>query len=68
MTLTEAARRLGVDTSTIRHRLRRGDMVGEKVGPRAWLITTEEVERWERIGKLKRGPKPTRRPPPSEES
>ena len=58
MTLTEAARELGLDPSTLRYRLQRGDMQGEKVGPRAWLIPRREVERWREVGRLKPGRKP----------
>jgi len=58
MTLTEAARELGVDPSTLRYRLKRGDMRGDKAGPRAWLIPREEVARLKEIGRMKPGRKP----------
>ena len=58
MTLTDAARELGVDPSTLRYRLKRGDMRGEKIGPRAWLIPRDEVARVKTIGRMKPGRKP----------
>ena len=57
MTITDAARELGVNPSTLRYRLRRGHMTGEKIGPRAWLIPMTEVERWKQLGRMKRGPR-----------
>lgn len=57
MTLTDAAKELGVDVSTLRYRLKRGDMRGEKVGPRAWMIPVDEVEAWRDRGRLKPGRK-----------
>jgi excisionase family DNA binding protein len=57
MTLTDAARELGVDPSTLRYRLKRGDMQGEKIGPRTWLIPREEVMRAKELGRLKPGRK-----------
>jgi excisionase family DNA binding protein len=67
MTVTEAARRLGVDERTIRHRITRGEMKAERVNPRLYLLSEEEVQRWEGVGKLRAGRKPTRRPPPGED-
>ena len=58
MTLTEAARELGLDPSTLRYRLQRGAMRGDKVGPRAWLIPREEIERLKAVGRMKPGRKP----------
>jgi excisionase family DNA binding protein len=60
MTLADAARELGLDPSTLRYRLKRGDMRGEKVGPRTWLIPRDEIERWRHIGRQKPGRKPRR--------
>ena len=59
MTLTDAARELGVDPSMLRYRLKRGDMQGEKIGPRTWLIPVEEVRRLKAIGRMKPGRKPS---------
>ena len=58
VTVGEAATVLGVDGATIRRRLARGVMQGERVGPRLWLIPKEEIERWRSRGKLRPGRKP----------
>lgn len=58
MTVQEAAAYLGVNESTIRYRIQRGDMRAERIGRRVWLIPREEVER-QRRGKWKPGPAPT---------
>lgn len=60
MTVPEAAAALGVDVSTIRRRLQRGDMRGEHIHRLLWLIPQDEVERWRQIGRQKPGPKPKR--------
>lgn len=62
MTLTDAARELGLDVSTLRYRLQRGAMRGDKVGPRMWMIPVEEIERLKTVGRMK----PGRKPKPSE--
>jgi excisionase family DNA binding protein len=56
-TVPQAAEALGVDQATINRRLHRGDMRGERIGPRLWLIPSGEVERWREIGKLRPGRK-----------
>ena len=66
MTVGQAAAALGVDSRTIRHRLTRGDMAGERVTNRLWMIPVAEVERWKAIGKMKPGPKPPRATTPTE--
>ena len=58
MTVTEAAKALGLSPQAIQFRLKNGQMQGTLVHPRLWLIPNEEVERWRRIGRLKRGRKP----------
>ena len=62
MTIAEVASALGMDESTVRRRIRRGDMQAVRAGARVWLIPREEVDRWRVIGRLKPGPKPRRRP------
>lgn len=62
LTVGQAAAILGVDVRTVRHRLEQGQMDGEKIAPRLWMIPLVEVERWKVIGRLKPGPKP---PPPA---
>jgi excisionase family DNA binding protein len=58
LTVTEAARELGLSASALRARLQRGDMQAERAGIRLWLIPRVEVERWRARGRLRPGPKP----------
>lgn len=58
MTVTEAARELGLTTAAVRIRLERGQMQGRLVHPRLWLIPRGEVERAKLAGRQKPGPKP----------
>jgi excisionase family DNA binding protein len=58
VTVSEAAAELGLTVHAVTKRLRQGQMHGEQVHPRLWLIPREEVERMKAIGPLKRGPKP----------
>ena len=60
MTITEAARELGLTRQSVHTRLQRGQMRGVQVGKGIWLIHEDEVRRWKEIGRLKRGPKPRR--------
>lgn len=62
ITVAAAAIALGVDESTIRARIRRGDMQATRIGARVLVIPASEVERWRAIGKARTGPKP--RPAP----
>lgn len=64
MTVTEAARVLGLDVATVRRHIEHGYMRAEKVHPRLYLIPSEEVERWRATEKPRRGPKPKRRSGP----
>ena len=57
MTVSEAARELGVTERAIHKRITSGHMRAERFGERAVLIPTEEVDRWREIGRLKPGPK-----------
>jgi excisionase family DNA binding protein len=61
MSPTEAAAALGMSLTGIHARLRSGQMAGERIGARGWLIPRAEVERWREQGKLKPGPKPGQR-------
>jgi hypothetical protein len=45
ITLTEAAKQLGLAPSTLRHQIRLGRFKGRKVS-RDWYVTPEEVERY----------------------
>ena len=47
MTLNEAAARLGLDPSTLRHQIANGALRATKRG-RDWWVTAREVERYER--------------------
>lgn len=47
LTLAEAAERLGVLPSTLRHQIRNGKLRATKPG-RDWLVTEREVERYAR--------------------
>jgi excisionase family DNA binding protein len=68
VTVAEAAAELGMSVRGLLKRLERGDMSGERVNPRLWLIPISEVERWKQLGRQKPGPKP-RQPeqPPSDD-
>ena len=57
VTVTEAAAELGLTVHAVAKRLRRGQMKGERVSPRLWLVPREEVERWKEIGRMKPGPR-----------
>ena len=61
ITVAEAAEILGLSVRGVAHRLERGDMVGQKVNPRLWLVPRAEVERWQQLPRPKRGPKPRKR-------
>jgi excisionase family DNA binding protein len=57
MTVSEAARALGVTDRAIHKRITSGHMRAERYGERAVLIPVEEVERWRELGRMKPGPK-----------
>ena len=52
LTLTEAAARLGVAASTLRHQIRKGKLRGRLVG-KTWTISEREADRYasESLGK-----------------
>ena len=60
VTVTEAARELGVSARAVQNRILAGEMRAEKVTPRLYLIARSEVDRWKLVGKRKGGrpPKP----------
>lgn len=43
VTITDAAKMVGLTTSRLRQLLRAGRLDGEKVGPRAWLLSRSDV-------------------------
>jgi len=46
LTITEAARLVGVSTSTLRRAAERGILKARKAGPRAWLTTQAALDEW----------------------
>ena len=58
ITVPEAARILGLSESGIHKRIERGAMRAEQLGGKVWVIPREEVERWQRMGRMKPGRKP----------
>jgi excisionase family DNA binding protein len=55
LTIAEAAAELGVPERTVRYRVARGLMKGERIGKRVWAIPVDEVEVWKTRGPLPRG-------------
>ena len=55
MTVTEAARELGLTERAVQDRLQRGVMRGRRIGARVWVIHRTEVEKWKERGKLRPG-------------
>lgn len=45
LSLPEAAKRLGLHESTLRHQIKNGKLAARKVS-RDWYLTSEEVERY----------------------
>ena len=56
MTATEAANLIGCSSAHVRYLADKGDLVCEKVGPRAWLIDKKSAE------KMAKNPAKTGRP------
>ena len=58
MTLTEAAKVLGIDPGTLRVQIHNGKLKARKIGP-IWTVTPREVERYERENRrrVNRGPR-----------
>jgi len=65
LTVTQAAATLGVDARTIRRRLDSGEMKGERVTARLWVIPKREIERWRAAGDVKRKAGRPRKAPPA---
>jgi len=57
LTVTEAARELGLSATAVRYRLERGQLAGRRVHSRLWLIPREVVEQAKAAGRLTPGPK-----------
>lgn len=57
ITVTEAARMLALAETTVRKRLRLGQMAGRQITTRLWLIDRAEVERWRERGRQSPGRK-----------
>ena len=58
MSVTEAARTLGLTRRGVLLRIEKGEMTAERVGPKFYLISRAEIERWKAIGKRKGGRPP----------
>lgn len=54
MTVTEAAAVLGVTPRAVQRRIKRGEMIAERMGP-ILVISATEVDRWKPVGKRKGG-------------
>ena len=50
MSLSEAAKSLGLAPSTLRHQIKNGKLAARKLS-RDWYVTPEEVERYRRDNK-----------------
>jgi excisionase family DNA binding protein len=61
LTIAEAAAELGVAERTVRYRVARGLMKGERIGKRVWVIPVQEVEAWKTRGPLPHGRRGGRR-------
>lgn len=61
-TVAETAAELGLSIRGVLNRLEKGQMQGERVTPRLWLIPHAEVEAWKQKGRLKVG-RPRREEP-----
>ena len=58
MTVTEAAREMGISERTLHNRIKAGTVSAKRFGERVWMIPDVEVERFRGVGRLKPGPKP----------
>jgi excisionase family DNA binding protein len=61
LTVSEAAREIGIPLRTLYNRIRSGDCTALRLGPRAIVVTRTEVERQKQLGTLKSGPKGPRK-------
>ena len=62
ITVTEAAKELGVAGRTVLNRIESGQMRAQRITSRLYLIPRDEVERWKPIGKRKGGRPRKQRP------
>jgi excisionase family DNA binding protein len=65
LTLTEAADRLGVAASTLRHQVQAGRLRARLIG-KTYVVTPREVERYRRVHLGKPGRPSHRRAPPAD--
>ncbi len=62
MTVEQAAAALRITPSAVRYRLEKGQLHGERIHPRLWLVPVDEVERAVAAGgRMRPGPKPGRK-------
>lgn len=64
LTLNDAAAELGLNAATLRQSIARGAMTAEKIGPRLWVVSRREVERYRAESLGRRGPRPAAKPAP----
>lgn len=69
LTTTQAATLLGIKPASVRYRCEHG-LFPRAInhGGRIWMIPRADVLAASRLGRLRPGPKPTHRPPPSEDT
>lgn len=58
LTVTDAAREMGISVRALHNRIKAGSVAAERFGARVWMIPRSEVERYRAAGRLKPGPKP----------
>ena len=58
MSISEAAAAIGIAETTLRDRIRNGQVKAERIGKRVLVIPESEVERLRGAGRMKPGPKP----------
>ena len=58
MSISEAAAAIGIAETTLRDRIRNGQVKAERIGKRVLVIPEAEVERLRGAGRMKPGPKP----------
>ena len=51
MNVTEAANALGISRQRVHKLLQAGELKGEKVSPRSWIVTTESVNARKKEGR-----------------
>ena len=61
MTVTEAAREMGISERALHNRIKAGTVTAERFGARVWMIPATEVQRFRGAGRLRPGPKPRKR-------